>query len=130
MGALPGFLEGLANATRVRGPYKVSEKALALHSEVLCAHDRWIANASSGRSTMSGLTRWPSCVASCCRSTSGGWARGSSSQRGWLRVFEQMPARLARLLEHDRVGVILGQDRRGSWVVPVRVEQEGTNVVR
>jgi len=47
---------------------------------------------------------------------------------GWLRVFEQMPADLARVLEHDRVGVILGQDRRGSWVVPV--EQEGTNVVR
>ena len=49
---------------------------------------------------------------------------------GWLRVFEQMPADLARVLEHDRVGVILGQDWRGSWVVPVRVEQEGTNVVR
>lgn len=29
--ALPSFLEGLANATRVRGPYRISEKALELH---------------------------------------------------------------------------------------------------
>lgn len=31
MGALPSFLAGLANATRVRGPYRISEKAQELH---------------------------------------------------------------------------------------------------
>lgn len=31
MGPLPGWLEGLANGTRARGPYRVSEKALELH---------------------------------------------------------------------------------------------------
>lgn len=34
MGPLPGWLEGLANATRARGPYRVSEKARELHSRL------------------------------------------------------------------------------------------------
>lgn len=34
MGALPGFLEGLANATRAAGPYRVSGKALELHRKL------------------------------------------------------------------------------------------------
>lgn len=46
-------------------------------------------------------------------------------------MFEQMPAHLAWILEHDRIGVIIrDQDRERSWVVPVCGEQEGTNVVR
>ena len=49
-----------------------------------------------------------------------------------LRIFEKMPARLAWILEQDRVGVsILEQERRPSnLVVPISLEQEVTNIAR